>query len=740
MAKRRRSRHAFKGRVSTTALNSKLDKNECFVSNKCILYLLRHFKRNFTLDRETIEFLCWVLGNEMEQIGEYLLNFIEYDQRSEIEEKFLECVTDHEEYTDVLIDILKRIGNHKISKFRRFVFVLLEQRKRNLGYKGASDIEKNIFHLKKMFRLTAQEIELCTLLFIISTYDDPATFFDYLCCTKFSGRKHLTNILGLSNSEINEVLNGTLHRFELLEIDKYDITLNDEFTCMFQNTSDRIFSKYFYSRKRQKTIPLNYHFIDQKHIEHILQLLKEKSKTSTHILLYGPQGTGKTSFADGLSKKLKLPTYEIARSTDNKSLNRRAAILSCLNMTTTGDGSIIIVDEADNILNTQFSWFMRGETQDKGWLNHILEEPGARVIWITNQIGNIDESVLRRFAYSIHFKPFNRRQRNQLWENILRKNRAKRFFKQSDIENFAKKYRVSAGVIDLAIKKAIETKPCSTKDFYRAVDLAIKAYIILANSGERPVNKNRIDKNYSLDGLNIKGNLTAMIGQLEKFDQFLRKSDQDKIMNMNLLFYGPPGTGKSELARYLAEHLDREVIFKRYSDLQSMWVGAGEKNIKLAFANAEAEEAVLVIDEADSFLSSRDMAIRSWEISFTNEFLTQMEKFRGILICTTNRFKDLDEASIRRFNHKMEFGYLNAEGNIIFYRKLLASLLKEPLKEANQNVLRKISNLTPGDFKLVRDRYSFCPSDELTHELLLQALKEEANIKNIHKGNKNIGF
>jgi SpoVK/Ycf46/Vps4 family AAA+-type ATPase len=362
------------------------------------------------------------------------------------------------------------------------------------------------------------------------------------------------------------------------------------------------------------------------------------------------------------------------------------------------------------------------------------------MIWITNDINNIEDSVLRRFAYSLHFKPFNRCQRNQLWNNILRKNKVKRFFKRLDVESFSKKYCISAGAIDLSIKKAIEVIPCSKQKFYQAVNLALEAYLTLINFGEKPVNKNQIEQNYSLDGLNIKGNLKVMIGQMEKFNQFLRKSDHNKIMNMNLLFYGPPGTGKSELARYIAEHLDREVIFKRYSDLQSMWVGAGEKNIKHAFAEAEAEEAVLVIDEADSFLSSRDRAVRSWEISFTNEFLTQMERYRGILICTTNRFKDLDNASIRRFNHKIEFSYLSAEGNIIFYNKLLAHLINTHQSDNIKQTLRQIVGLSPGDFKTIRDRYAFYSPEELKHQILVQALSDEVRIKNAQKGQKDIGF
>jgi SpoVK/Ycf46/Vps4 family AAA+-type ATPase len=272
------------------------------------------------------------------------------------------------------------------------------------------------------------------------------------------------------------------------------------------------------------------------------------------------------------------------------------------------------------------------------------------------------------------------------------------------------------------------------------VALALEAHQTLANYGEKPVDKDKIEKNYSPDGLNISGDIEAMLWQLESFSAHLRSRDNPRVTNMNLLFYGPPGTGKSELARHIADRLDREIICKRVSDLQDKYVGEGEKNIKRAFQEAEAEEAILIIDEADSLLFSRDRAVRSWEISFTNEFLTQMERFRGILICTTNRMKDLDEASIRRFNHKMQFDYLQPEGNVVFYEKLLVSLIDSPLDNKYRTALKNIPHLTPGDFKTVRDRFAFYSPKELSHEMLLEALKEESRIKKVYRNQSKIGF
>ena len=149
---------------------------------------------------------------------------------------------------------------------------------------------------------------------------------------------------------------------------------------------------------------------------------------------------------------------------------------------------------------------------------------------------------------------------------------------------------------------------------------------------------------------------------------------------------------------------------------------------------------MLVIDEADSFLFNRNRAVRSWEISQTNEFLTQMERFRGILICTTNRFEDLDQASVRRFNYKIGFRCLKPEGNIIFYRKLLSPLTTALLDKEGEEMLGNIGDLTPGDFRVVRDRFAISPPERVTHDMMIQALREEAQIKNLQEGKKILGF
>jgi SpoVK/Ycf46/Vps4 family AAA+-type ATPase len=608
-----------------------------------------------------------------------------------------------------------------------------------LRTKGITRIENNLKLLAEAFSFNQTELKLVTFLFIVKGYDEAETYLiDHLKCDRFRSQNLLLTILDSDSYEMAAALN----RFYQIDIideptDRFELTI--WFLSFCQSPEGDSLASKFYRRIPKTALPMACHEIDQDKIQLLLRLLEKKSDLPKHILLYGPPGTGKTSFAHALACKIKAPAYEIAWEDENQSKQRRAALTSCLKMTNSGSGSIIIVDEADNILNTMGSWFMRGETQDKGWLNRVMEEPGTRVIWITNSIAMIEESVLRRFAFSLHFKPFNRRQRVQLWRNILKRNSAKEVVNEDCIQKLARKYKITAGVIDMAVKTAVAANVKAEKGIVEAIELALEAYDSL-KSGEKKTGDIKIaEDSYSVEGLNIEGQVGELIDQLREFDKFLR-ADAEKLMNMNLLFYGPPGTGKSALARHISDCLDRELLCKRYSDLQSMYVGQGERNIRLAFEEAENEEAVLVVDEVDSMLFSRENAVRSWEISFTNEFLTQMEQFRGILICTTNRMTELDAASIRRFNRKIKFDYLTPAGNVAFYGNLLAHLVGTPMDDQAKSMLKRISNLAPGDFKTVRDRFVFHSSGRLTHQILVDALLEESRIKDAHTQKRSIGF
>jgi SpoVK/Ycf46/Vps4 family AAA+-type ATPase len=176
-----------------------------------------------------------------------------------------------------------------------------------------------------------------------------------------------------------------------------------------------------------------------------------------------------------------------------------------------------------------------------------------------------------------------------------------------------------------------------------------------------------------------------------------------------LCLYGPPGTGKTAFATWLAVQLGRKILVKRASDLLSRYLGEAEKNIAGAFREAAESEAVLVIDEVDSFLQERAKAQRSFEVTQVNEFLTQMEQFDGIFIASTNLVEGLDAASLRRFDLKAKFDYLRpAQANALLMAHLGAASVS-PAGRDEQSRIEALANLTPGDFAAVARQHRFRP-------------------------------
>ena len=67
-------------------------------------------------------------------------------------------------------------------------------------------------------------------------------------------------------------------------------------------------------------------------------------------------------------------------------------------------------------------------------------------------------------------------------------------------------------------------------------------------------------------------------------------------------------------------------------------------------------------------------------------------------------------------------------------------LVHGSLKGDDEMRLKGLSELCPGDFKIVRDRYLFYPTEDLNHWFLIDALAEEVRVKQRQRGEKAIGF
>ena len=511
-----------------------------------------------------------------------------------------------------------------------------------------------------------------------------------------------------------------------------------------------LISRYFHCCQDEDVLDLEAFTSLQDQIRVILTMIRNRDLRGEgiNILLYGMPGTGKSALARALGKALGYSTYAInqVRATgaeDSDATFRYAGLHACFNHVQL-ENSLIIVDEADEMLNSAagggpFSFIFRSHRGDKGSVNSLLDAHRAVIVWITNEHDQIDASTRRRFDYSLHFTAFTRDQRRLVWQRCLQKHDI-RIFSEADIADLAARYTVNAGGIDLAVRNArralpqagsAETaKPAATE----MMDTVLHAHLNLLDQPSALAASQSNARDYSIDGLHVRGEL-ALPDILTIFREFDRQqlsggsAARQDTRNVNLLMHGPPGTGKTEFAKHVARELGRPLLVRRASDLLDAYVGNTEKRIRGAFTQAQAERAILFLDEADSFLATRAQAVRSWEVSQVNELLASMEAFRGILLCATNRKDNLDPAAMRRFNLKVEFDYLTPAGRELFFQRLLGDMAPSPLTDELAAELRAMEYLTPGDYSVVRQKFAFLPRERIDNLRLLAALKAETAAK-----------
>lgn len=444
----------------------------------------------------------------------------------------------------------------------------------------------------------------------------------------------------------------------------------------------------------------------------ILTSAIENNTKGINILLYGAVGTGKTQFAKVIANKAKIDMYAVSAEFMDKEATRKDRLSDLASKQTVlsrVERICILFDEAEDVMNRGFTEFGNAS---KAYLNTLIEETPVPIFWTTNNIYDVDPAFLRRMTYSIPFEKLTDEIRLNIWKRVIRKNKFK--VDNKKLVELNNNYDIPPSLI----ANAVETTKMINgiqDDFEIFVENVAKVVTKKKNVKKKKEfeMKDYDDKLVNTD-LDIK-DLTAKIKACGK-------------LNFSLCLYGEPGTGKSLYARYLAKELGVEVILKRASDLISKYVGETEQNIADAFAEAKSKKAMLIFDEADSFLQNRNNAVRNWEVSQVNEMLTWMESHEYPFVCTTNLLDTLDEASLRRFTFKIEFDFMTKEQVNTAFEHFFG------IKNANVN----IKGLTAGDFAIVKKKADFLCITGVTE--LSKMLQDEVKLKKSKELQNVVGF
>lgn len=426
-------------------------------------------------------------------------------------------------------------------------------------------------------------------------------------------------------------------------------------------------------------------------IEALLRDALASGRQGVNVLLHGAPGVGKTELVRALGQTLDVTVQEIANDRERRDCERLRSYCLAQRILARRGPALILFDEVEDVFPASRETLFgpqRASGRAKSWTNELLETTPVPAVWVTNRVEAIDAAFLRRFDYVAELPTPPRAVRLALLEDQLDgldvgrdwlKRVAGSDLAPSEIERAARLARLAAG----------DESGAPQAVFERAVRGMQRA---MGSRWRLPPAAN--------DGSEFDFSLVNSDVDLETATRGLKAAGAGR-----LALYGPPGTGKSLYARHLAARLDRTLVRKRASDLLSMWVGGTEQNIAAMFEQANDDNAVLLLDEADSFLRDRRFAQHEWEVTQVNELLTQMEDYGGVLVCATNLFEDLDPAVLRRFDLKIRLDWLCADQawDLCVRTARLLGIPDEPETSLApvRSRLQRLTNLAPGDFAAV---------------------------------------
>jgi SpoVK/Ycf46/Vps4 family AAA+-type ATPase len=567
----------------------------------------------------------------------------------------------------------------------------------------------------------------------------------------------IADIAGVNATEVGEALRAgsRLERIGLVEnlISEHNITDLADLMKVSEKLPPVLMREYrdqnelmaVFTRPSSKTAlaPADFAFVSEEAqvLSTLLRNAVARKELGVNVLLYGPPGTGKTELAKVVAQAAGLELFEVEYADrDGNSLSGRDRYRSLQIAQVFLKGSAqaaLLFDEVEDVfppISTEAAQLMAraeqvaapatGSVSGKAWVNQILESNPVPTIWVTNRIEQIDPAFRRRFAYHLELKSPPPGARESLVRRTLEG--------VSVSEGFVARLTERKGLTPAQIRTAVRFAGLAGAEGI-STEALIERQLrnsdhALGTQGHDGGLRRGVTR-YDLSMLNVESRF-----EIARVVQALKARGHG-----TLCFYGAPGTGKTALAEHIARSLDQPLLVKQASDLMSKFVGETEQNMAAMFREAEYEKAILLLDEADSFLQDRRGAQRTYEVTEVNEMLQGMERFAGIFVCTTNLMDRIDQAALRRFTFKIKFLPLApAQRERMFVAEALGDDASR-LTDETRARLARLEQLCPGDFAAVKRQVEILAADFAPEEFLEQ-LEAEHRIKPEVRDARSIGF
>ena len=291
------------------------------------------------------------------------------------------------------------------------------------------------------------------------------------------------------------------------------------------------------------------------------------------------------------------------------------------------------------------------------------------------------------------------------------------------------------------------------KDFYNLGDNLIADYImgLLSNANVFIPQGEKYDLNF-FQKIEVGNSRLPLPSEITKDIYGIINAVNHNIGINKFLFEGPPGTGKTESVKQVTRILSRELYSVDFNSIIDSKMGQTQKNMTEVFSEIKMlpnpDNVVILFDEIDAIAMDRVNSRDIREMGrVTSSILKELDNLdtRVIFIATTNLYKNLDKALVRRFDAVVHFDRYSREDLLDVSESILNEYLPR-FEKAGRDIklFRKIMDLLtnipyPGELKnIIRTSLAFSePNSEFDYlkrlysAVLLQEKTKELSIKDL---------
>jgi transitional endoplasmic reticulum ATPase len=440
------------------------------------------------------------------------------------------------------------------------------------------------------------------------------------------------------------------------------------------------------------------------------------------ILLYGPQGSGKTFLAEATAGEFRL-SYHYVSSTQVFNMwmgNTEANIRQEFSAAASRKPVLFFLDEIDSLGTSRQ---VQGGGTDPGGsgrarnnatvqlmqcIDQYRSLEGFVLMAATNLLDGLDPALIRegRFDLKVRVDLPDEAGRLKILESQLFSKPCQRF----DLQEFARR---TPGMSAAKLKALVDRAAGLAAPQSRKIEAADLRQALSEMGGkDRPLIQPVQWEDLVVDE-DVERDLRTLVRLLDDPDAARRIG---LPMTTGLLLLGPPGTGKTMIARLIATQTRRSFYPLTSADVLGGNQGDSVKRVSQIFARAkENSPSLIFIDEMDGLMPRAAGLVGQHDIQVTEQFMVEISNLHPeqnvFLVGTTNHPDHIDPRVLRggRFSEKIEIGLPGRTARERLLARYLAGVALAPGATV-ATLAERLRDLSPADLEAISNaarRFAF---------------------------------